>query len=138
MGVFWSGLNGSLPGPSRYRDCPILTTDDQVTSKPWEDGNNVKTWEQNRNNNDAMITRMEISIISILITNKVMNVNNGVSRKWKRTQTKTEQCILFSWKLQSKNKCSWEDSNLLCYSLYDFIVWQWHVRITWCQDTSER
>lgn len=42
-GVFWSGLNGSLPGPSRYRDCPILTTDDQVTSRPWEDGNKART-----------------------------------------------------------------------------------------------
>lgn len=43
-GVFWSGLNGSLPGASRYKDCPILTTDDQAISKPWEDGNKAKTW----------------------------------------------------------------------------------------------
>lgn len=42
-GVFWSGLNGSLPGPSRYKDCPILTTDDHVTSRPWDDGNKSKT-----------------------------------------------------------------------------------------------
>jgi hypothetical protein len=43
-GVLWSGLKGSLPGPSRYKDCAIFTTDDQVTSRPWDDGNKVRTW----------------------------------------------------------------------------------------------
>jgi hypothetical protein len=43
MGVAWSGLKGSMPGASRYRDCPILTMLCHVTCRPRALGNSWRT-----------------------------------------------------------------------------------------------
>ena len=42
-GVSWSGLNTSMPGASRYRDCPILTIECQVFFSPAAEGNSLST-----------------------------------------------------------------------------------------------
>ena len=42
-GVCWSGLKGSMPGPSLYSDCPIFTMECHVGSMPLADGNSRST-----------------------------------------------------------------------------------------------
>lgn len=43
MGVLWSGLYWSSPGPSRYNDCPTFTTLVHVQLRSRAEGNNSST-----------------------------------------------------------------------------------------------